>query len=224
MKITMLAVSLVLVATTTVASELTLFEHDNFNGRRFTVHDVINNLGDAGFNDKASSAVISRGAWQLCDDAYFRGNCVTLQPGQYPSLRAMGINDRISSARELGGWGPPPSSGGGNWGEGIRVVLYEGPNFSGRSYVLTENALRDLSGTGFNDRASSLRIEQGYWMFCSDSEFHGTCLTYGPGDYANLPQELNNRISSARRISRRYPYNQNPNWGWGGDAPPYRQR
>ena len=104
------------------------------------------------------------------------------------------------------------------------MVLYEGPNFSGRSYVLTENALRDLSGTGFNDRASSLRVEQGYWMFCSDSEFHGTCLTYGPGDYANLPQELNNRISSARRISRRYPYNQNPNWGWGGDAPPHRQR
>ena len=104
MKITILAVSLVLVATTTVASELTLFEHDNFNGRRFTVRDVINNLGDAGFNDKASSAVVGRGTWQLCDDAYFRGNCVTLQPGQYPSLRAMGINDRISSARELGGW------------------------------------------------------------------------------------------------------------------------
>ena len=26
--------------------------------------------------------------------------------------------------------------------------------------------LRDLGGTGFNDRASSLRVEQGYWMFC----------------------------------------------------------
>jgi hypothetical protein len=134
----------------------------------------------------------------------------------------MGINDRISSVRELGGWGPPPSSGGGNWGEGIRVILYEGPQFSGRSYIVTANALRDLSGTGFNDRASSLRVEQGYWMFCSDAEYHGMCLTYGPGDYANLPQELNNRISSARRISQRYPYNQNPNWGWG--FPPYQQR
>ena len=87
MKITMLAVSLALIATTTVASELTLFEHDNFNGRRFTVRDVVNNLGDAGFNDRASSVVVGRGTWQLCDDAYFRGNCVTLQPGQYPSLR-----------------------------------------------------------------------------------------------------------------------------------------
>jgi hypothetical protein len=100
------------------------------------------------------------------------------------------------------------------------VVLYEGPNFSGRSYVVTDNALRNLSGTGFNDRASSLRVEQGYWMFCSDADYNGECLTYGPGDYPNLSLELNNRISSARRISHRYPYNQNPTWG-GGD-PSYR--
>lgn len=69
------------------------------------------------------------------------------------------MNDHISSARELGGWSPPPPlSGGGNWGEGMRVVLYEGHNFSGRSYVITGNALRDLSSTGFDDRASSLRV------------------------------------------------------------------
>src|SRR5262245_44606371 len=84
----------------------------------------------------------NRGVWQLCDDLYFRGNCMTLQPGEYLALRSMGMNDRISSVRELGGWGPPPQqSGGGNWGEGIRVVLYEGPNFSGRSYVISGNSL-----------------------------------------------------------------------------------
>jgi hypothetical protein len=134
----------------------------------------------------------------------------------------MGMNDRISSARELGGWGPPPQqSGGGNWGEGVRVVLYEGTNFSGRSYVLSGTTLRDLSGTGFNDRASSLRVEQGYWMFCSDTDYHGGCLTYGPGEYPTLPPEFNNRISSARRISHRYPYNQNPTWS-SGDLPSHR--
>ena len=221
MKITLLAVCLALATATTAAAELTLFEHDNFNGRRFAVNGSVNNLADAGFNDKTSSVVVSSGTWQLCDDAYFRGNCVTLQAGQYPSLRPMGMNDRISSARELGGWGPPPqSSGGGNWGEGVRVVLYEGRNFSGRSYVVTGNSLRDLGGTGFNDRASSLRVEQGYWMFCSDSNYDGECLTFGPGEYSSLPPELNNRISSARRISQRYPYNQNPTWN-SGNAPYY---
>ena len=90
MKITTLAMSLALVTATTAAAELTLFEHDNFNGRRFAVNGSVNNLADAGFNDRASSVVVGSGTWQLCDDAYFRGNCVTLQAGQYPSLRLHG--------------------------------------------------------------------------------------------------------------------------------------
>jgi len=222
MKITILAICLALVATTVSAAELTLFEHDSFHGRRLAVNGTVSNLTTTGFNDRASSVIVGSGVWQLCDDLYFRGNCVTLQPGEYPALRSMGMNDRISSVRELGGWGPPPQqSGGNNWGEGIRVVLYEGPNFSGRSYVISGNSLQNLNGTGFNDRASSLRIEQGYWMFCSDADYHGECLTYGPGEYPTLPPEVNNRISSARRISHRYPYDQNPNWRW-GDSPSHR--
>ena len=69
------------------------------------------NLNDSGFNDKASSVNVRGGRWQLCDDAYFRGSCVTLGPGEYSSLRAMGMNDKVSSVRELG-WTP---DGGGGW-------------------------------------------------------------------------------------------------------------
>lgn len=215
MKIIIIGVCFALVATMASAAELTLFEHDNFSGRRFAVHDAVSNMAGVGFNDRASSVVIRSGTWQVCDDAYFRGHCVRLQPGEYPSLRRMGLNDRISSARELGGWEPRQPSTGGHWGEGVRAVLYEGRNFSGRSYVLTDQTLRNLGGTGFNDRASSVRIEQGYWMFCSDADYNGACLTFGPGEYPTLPVELNNRISSARRIWQRYPYNQNPMWGSG---------
>jgi hypothetical protein len=212
MKITLLVGCLALVATMASAAELTLFEHEHFRGRRFAVNDAVSNIAGAGFNDRASSVVVRSGTWQVCDDAYFRGHCVMLQPGEYPSLQRLGMNDRISSARELGGWEPRQPSAGGNWGEGVRAVLYEGRNFSGRSYVLTGNTLRNLGGTDFNDRASSVRIEQGYWMFCSDAEYNGECRTFGPGEYPNLPPDLNNRISSGRRIWQRYPYNQNPMW------------
>jgi hypothetical protein len=68
-----------------------------------------------------------------------------------------------------------------------------------------------LGRTGFNDRASSLRVESGYWIFCSDAEFRGECRTFGPGDYATLPG-LNNVISSGRRISNDYPYSERPDW------------
>jgi len=70
----------------------------------------------------------------------------------------------------------------------------------------------NFDGNSFNDRASSLRVERGYWMFCSDAGFRGTCRTFGPGDYPNLPPGLDNRISSGRRIHNEYPYNSSPNW------------
>lgn len=207
---TALAIALVAVAST-ASAQLTLFEHDDFRGQRFDVRGAVDNLANTGFNDVASSASIRSGTWQLCDDAYFRGRCVTLQPGDYPSLGSMGMNDRVSSAREIGVYGPPPSQGG-NWGGGARAVLYARPGFDGQSLVIDRNVVRDLGNTGFNDRASSMRIEQGYWMFCSDANFEGQCMTFGPGDYPQLPPALNNRISSGRRISSQYPYRQNPDW------------
>jgi hypothetical protein len=57
-----------------------------------------------------------------------------------------------------------------------------------------------------------LRIEGGYWMFCSEPNFMGECHTFGPGDYGTLPLGLATRISSGRRIRDQYPYTQSPNW------------
>jgi hypothetical protein len=91
-----------------------------------------------------------------------------------------------------------------------RAVLYEGPNMSGRAFPI-QDAVANLGRTGFNDRASSLRVESGYWIFCGVSEFRGECRTFGPGEYANLPG-LNNVISSGRRISSYYPYAERPDW------------
>ena len=86
MKSTICVVCLALVATIASTAELTLFEHDNFDGRRFGVNGSVSNLAGAGFSDRASSVVVGSGTWQVCEDAYVRGPCVTLQPGAYPSL------------------------------------------------------------------------------------------------------------------------------------------
>ena len=95
---------------------------------------------------------------------------------------------------------------------GVGAILYSNSDFRGDHYVVEGNYLRDLANTGFNDRAQSLRVERGYWIFCSDAEFRGECRTFGPGDYRHLPRALDNRISSGRRISERYPYKGQPNW------------
>lgn len=106
-------------------ANITLYEHDNFAGRTYRTDAQVPNFGDVGFNDKASSAIVRNGQWQICSDANFRGNCVTLDPGEYPSLNVMGLNDKVSSVRQIGraassGWG---NSGGGNpWGSGAPVA------------------------------------------------------------------------------------------------------
>jgi hypothetical protein len=97
-------------------------------------------------------------------------------------------------------------------GRGIGAVLYSNPDFRGDRYTVQGDYMRDLANTGFNDRAQSLAVERGYWIFCSDADFQGTCRTFGPGEYRRLPRGLDNRISSGRRISENYPYQGRPNW------------
>lgn len=98
------------------AAQITFYEHDNFEGRSFVARRAVENLSEIGFNDLASSAVVGPQRWEVCPDAGFRGNCTVLRPGSYPSLRALGLNDKVSSARtvlqsaqvEDGRYSPPP--------------------------------------------------------------------------------------------------------------------
>ncbi|MFO1314301.1 MAG: beta/gamma crystallin-related protein [Burkholderiales bacterium] len=188
---------------------IVLFESPGTTGRSFTLNGAMPNLGGTGFNDRASSAIVNGGTWQLCADADFMNTCEVFGPGRHDSLG--GVTGRVSSARPFAPGGGGGSGGGGGWGGNTRVVLYEGPNFSGRSYTVNTDVLGNLDGTGFNDRASSMRIERGYWMFCTDANFMGDCRTFGPGDYPSLSW-FSNRISSGRRISNDYPYNAPPQW------------
>jgi hypothetical protein len=190
------------------ADKITFFEGDNYGGRQFAAEGAVTNFDRNGFNDRAHSAVVHDGRWEICVDADFHGSCSVLAPGAYPNLGAYA--GRISSVRPIDGRYSNNGYDDRGRSRGLRATLYEGPNLSGRSFVLNDT-MRNLDTTGFNDRASSLRVESGYWIFCSDSEFRGECRTFGPGDYASLPG-MNNVISSGRRISNEYPYGEKPDW------------
>lgn len=94
------------------AAQVTLYQQEGFRGPPFSTNKPISNLDRLGFNDRASSAIVDRGTWQVCEDSDFRGRCIVLRPGQYPSLGAMGLNNRISSLRRVSGpnyaYAPPP--------------------------------------------------------------------------------------------------------------------
>src|SRR6185369_10537900 len=84
-----------------IVAQVTFFENENFGGRTFTTERPVDNFQRIGFNDRASSVEVIGERYEVCDDAGFRGNCRVLRPGRYPSLRSMGMNDRISSVRAV---------------------------------------------------------------------------------------------------------------------------
>jgi len=84
------------------AAQITFYEQPGFQGRTFSVTREARDFERAGFNDRASSVIVTRERWEVCQDARFAGRCMVLRPGRYPSLEAMGLNDRISSVRIVG--------------------------------------------------------------------------------------------------------------------------
>lgn len=114
-----LAVAGVAVATQ-AAAQITLYDGEGFQGPAVTADKAIWDFDPLGFNDRARSLVVSGGTWQVCEDARFQGRCVVVQPGDYDSLRSMGMSERISSVRPVDSvarydqapppvYGPPPA-------------------------------------------------------------------------------------------------------------------
>jgi uncharacterized protein YcfJ len=83
------------------AAEVTFYQRDSFGGRAFTTYSPISDLARYGLNDRASSVIVDRQRYEVCEDAGYRGHCVILRPGSYPSLAAMGLNNQVSSVRPI---------------------------------------------------------------------------------------------------------------------------
>jgi uncharacterized protein YcfJ len=187
-----------LVLGTQAAAQVTFYEREDLRGRSFTATAEVENLQRQGFNDRATSVVVKGDRWELCEGSRFRGPCVVLQPGEYPSLAAMGLNDGVSSLRPLGrrdAPAPVPIAFG-------QIDFYENEGFQGRSFSAVQ-PVPDLRRSGFNDRASSLVVTGGRWEICPEQNFGGPCTVLRPGQYPSLRAlGLNDRISSVRAVTR----------------------
>jgi hypothetical protein len=74
-----------------------LFARPRFEGQDISLSGDARALDN--FNDRTSSIIVHDGRWEFCDDANFRGQCVTYGPGRYPFIDQMG--GRISSVRRV---------------------------------------------------------------------------------------------------------------------------
>jgi beta/gamma crystallin len=204
-------------------AQVTFYEHSGMRGQSFTADRPIGDLERFGFNNRASSAVVVGGPWEVCDGPGFSGRCVILRPGRHESLGAVGMNDGISSARPASGrnapaydprygspppadprYGspPPPNPRYGSSPPVVQAVFYEHPGFQGLSFT-AERAVGNLERFGFHNRAASAIVVRGSWEVCDGPRFSGQCVVLPPGQHSSLStMGLNVGASSARAVRR----------------------
>jgi len=96
-KVAFAAITLAL-ATQAMAT-ITLYEGEGFRGRAVTIDRPVRDLDRMRFDDRAGSIIVDRGRWEVCERERFEGRCALLRRGHYDSLRAAGLDWRISSIR-----------------------------------------------------------------------------------------------------------------------------
>jgi hypothetical protein len=210
-------------------TKVVVYEHVNYGGRskEFTRSSVKSegswSLGDGWWNDRISSIVVfgpgSSSPWNrpasrdkavfYDEDGCEGGSYVELKEGEYPDLREVKVkgsssatwNDRISCL---------------TIGSDIsKVILYEHPNFEGKSKVLTRSpGDPDLSwsllGGWSNNKVTSLKVigvePASPWdgsaprnkaVFYQDSCGAGNYVALGKGEYPDLRELTLTGSSSA---------------------------
>jgi hypothetical protein len=181
---------------------ITLYADPGFAGTGVEITETHGALDHIPSYVPASAVIVYGGTWRLCTREYYRGQCADFVPGRYGSLGA--FNGRVHSA-ELVSPNPAPV------GVAVpvypaqgRVVLYERPDFAGQSLVIDSAQMPNLDRVDFGDRAASMRIEAGYWQFCTDLRYAGSCSTYGPGEYPRLGPDIDHKIASVREVNDVY--------------------
>ncbi|MFN7136532.1 MAG: beta/gamma crystallin-related protein [Thermomonas sp.] len=197
----MLGVVVGVVVAGAAVAEVTFYEREGFAGRSFTASQQVPAFERYGFSDRASSAVVVGERWEVCQDTRYGGRCVVLRPGNYPSLAAMGLTERVSSARAVSSdarvddrrYAPAPVVA-------AEVSLFEREGFDGRAFRITRQ-VANLQRSSFNDRAASAVVVGARYEVCDDVGFRGRCVVLRPGRYASLAAiGLGGRIASVRAV------------------------
>lgn len=217
-----IALAAVAVVAGAAHAEVTLYKGQKFSGATLSLRDAAPNLAQQGFQNQASSAVVTGTRWEFCSSPEGRGDCVILNPGRYERLDQK-IYHRMESARPVGDNWPSREKQrtalaqkedrreareerreerreSRDYRRGNRgaIDLYPGADFNGRPLRLEGDA-ETLDGSRLQERTSSIVVHDGIWQLCSRPAFEGRCRTFEPGRYASLAG-MDDRIASAKLL------------------------
>jgi hypothetical protein len=177
-----------LFATSAIGADLTLYADDDYQGRALGVVIDERQLGVLNFDKRASSVVVENSAWILCTGEEYTGQCITLEPGRYASLQALGLDNAVTSVRRrdaaaIGVFhdsAAPKSTA-----SAADIVLYASRDYLGPAHAV-DRQRADLRVESLQAEATSAVIASGQWELCEDPQFLGPCVTLGPGKYPSL--------------------------------------
>jgi Beta/Gamma crystallin len=187
-----------------VAADLTLYSDEDYQGRALGVVIDERQLGVLNFDKRASSVVVQGGAWVLCSGEDYNGECITLEPGRYASLQALGLDNAITSVRRrepasVGVFGRVETTAQTQPRNASDMVLFAGTDYRGASHPVAEPQA-DVVQDSLQSKATSVVISAGEWELCDDTYYRGQCVTLGPGKYPELEKiGLTHGVSSVRR-------------------------
>jgi hypothetical protein len=196
----------VALGTQAAASALVLHAQEGFGGRSTTLIARTPDLTRWDFGDRAMSAIVSSGNWQLCVKPDFAPPCVVLVPGRYPLLAQLGLHGTVGSVRPMPMNQPlelrPPAAAATTPAAEIQaaaqVELHEFARMAGRG-VLVRGPHAQLAQLQFDDKASSVTVRAGRWELCTEPGFMGRCVVAEVGVYPDLASwGMDDQISSLR--------------------------
>ena len=165
-----------------VYSTLTLYDEDIGSSPSLVLTASDSSLADDGWNNRASSAVVSGGCqWILYDEVDYTENISSpvspplISPGSYPwsYWTTFGLPDNVLAAvRCLPAEGTPA------------IALFLHHHYFGEMQVIyTSNPDLGLTNTNFDNIVSSFIITGGTWELYSGANYTGSNVTHGQGLY-----------------------------------------
>lgn len=167
---------------------ITLYEHRDFHGRKVVLTNSHKDLNEIGFNNQASSIKVASGTWVVYQHKDFGGKCYQVSKGSYDYCDVCeGIgNDTISSVKLVSD----------------KITLFRDAGFKGTALPLLES-VPNFKHIGFNDEASSVKVEQGNWTLFEHVDYEGKSMAVSPGSYDvhELREGVGNDVISSVKLN-----------------------
>ena len=177
-----------------VYSTLTLYDGSIGSSPSLVRTTSDSNLVNEGWNDRASSAVVSGGCrWILYEHINYYGTSAVISAGRYNFYSRPSVfpNNTLTALYCLPAEGNPA------------IVLFEHDNYHGRRRVLTSSN-RNLGS--FNDKVSSFIITGGKWQLYTHENYQGSDVIRGQGLYptpSSLSPVADDALTSVRLVGKK---------------------